>query len=147
MTQILTNVIAIFIFTMTAAVFAQVLTRYVLHISLPVLQTFIAFSMSWLTMLGSAVALQNRKHFAINLFEGHRPNLFITSISLIREAAVLIVIITLIVNGYRFALMGLVKVDPCSGLREVYTYAAVFGGAIFMLYYFVVSNWPRRNDQ
>ena len=57
MARALTSIISVLIFTMTAAIFTQVMTRYVLHISLPFLQFVIAFSMSWLTMLGAALGV------------------------------------------------------------------------------------------
>ena len=46
-------------------------------------------------------------------------------------------ILALIYSGYKFALMGIHKEDPSTGLPEVYTYSAVLIGAVAMLYYFV----------
>lgn len=135
-TKILTSVSAALIFVMTAAIFTQVLTRYVLHISIPWLQFVIGFSMSWLTMLGSAVALEKKGHFAINIFSESRANIFTRTVSVLRECFVLTTILALIYSGFKFAMMGINKEDPSSGLSEIYTYSSVLVGAIAMLYYF-----------
>ena len=92
--------------------------------------------MSWLTMLGSAVALEKKEHFAINIFSDSKPSLAIKLISVLRECFILTTILALIYSGYKFALMGIHKEDPSSGLSEVYTYSSVLVGSIAMLYYF-----------
>ena len=135
--NILTSVSSVLIFVMTSAIFTQVLTRYVFHISIPILQFVIAFSMSWLTMLGSAVALEKGDHFSINIFSGRKPGLFIKTVTVLRECFILITILALIYSGYKFALIGIYKEDPSSGLPEIYTYSSVLTGSIAMLYYFV----------
>lgn len=141
-TKILTSVSAVLIFVMTAAIFTQVLTRYVLHISLPWLQFVIAFSMSWLTMIGSAVALEKREHFAINIFSGN--SVAVRLLNLLRECFTVITIVALIFSGYKFARMGLHKEDPSTGLSEIFTYASVFTGSLAMLYYFIKSTFAGR---
>lgn len=146
MTKILTVISSVLLFIMTASIFTQVLTRYVFHISIPVLQFLIAFSMSWLTMLGSAVALEKKEHFAINIFSGSQPNLFIKVVSLLREAFILTAILSLIASGYHFALMGLHKENPSSGLSEIYTFSSVLVGSLAMLYYYVKTHWSRREE-
>lgn len=135
-TKIFTSVSAVLIFVMTAAIFTQVLTRYVLHISIPWLQFVIKFSMSWLTMLGSAVALEKRGHFAINIFSDSQTNVFTKTVSVLRECIVMTTILALIYSGFKFAMLGINKEDPSSGLSEIYTYSSVLIGAIAMLYYF-----------
>ena len=132
------------IFVMTAAIFMQVLTRYVFHISIPVLQFVIAFSMRWLTMLGSAVALEKSEHFAINIFSDMKQTLFKKIITILREIFILIAILSLIYSGYHFAIMGLHKENPSSGLPEVYTFSSVLVGSLAMLYYFIKSQLRQR---
>lgn len=144
MSSFLVFLTAIFMFGLAAAIFLQVLTRYVFHVAFPFLQMIIAFCMSWLTMIGAAIGLKERKHFSINIFSGDGSPKLKKIITVIREGAIFAVIVALCKSGYDFAKIGLTKEEPSTGLPEVYIYAAVLGGSIFMLIYFLRANFMRR---
>jgi TRAP-type C4-dicarboxylate transport system permease small subunit len=142
----LKNIMAFLICLMTAAIFMQVLTRYALHISLPFLQMIIAFSMSWLTMIGAAVGLQTGKHFAIDMFSGKERRGIVKVFFILKRAMILSVILALIYGGWQFSLIGLVKEEPTTGLPEIYTYSSVLGGSLLMLVYFIKNSTPRQEN-
>ena len=143
MARAITGIISVLIFTMTAAIFTQVMTRYVLHISLPFLQFVIAFSMSWLTMLGAATGIYRREHFAINVFSGREETPLAKVAYYIREGAILLVILSFCYSGYLFAQMGFTKEEPSTGLPEIYTYASFLAGSVMMLFFFFKVNWTK----
>jgi len=55
--------------TISALVFAQVLTRYVFQYSTPWLEELTRFLMIWMVMIASAYAVRTRQHIAVDVLE------------------------------------------------------------------------------
>lgn len=61
--------IAAIMLIISALVFAQVVTRYVLQLSTPWLEELTRFLMIWMIMLGCAYAVRTRQHIGVNVIE------------------------------------------------------------------------------
>jgi len=54
---------------LSLAIFISVLTRYIFKIAVPELIVIQKFSISWLIFIGAAIAVKERQHLTIDIFE------------------------------------------------------------------------------
>lgn len=62
-------ILAAIMLIISALVFSQVVTRYVLQVSTPWLEELTRFLMIWMVMLGCAYAVRTRQHIIVNVIE------------------------------------------------------------------------------
>lgn len=69
--------VAFLIVFMTTVMFAQVILRYVFGTSIRQLTILVRFSISWMTFVGSAIALKTQDHLEIEIFPESTPKIIL----------------------------------------------------------------------
>ncbi len=123
---------AIMTVVLLVMLFIQVVNRYVLGISWPMLQFIVPLCFVWVCMLGSAVAVRRRLHFEIDLLKklfGRRGGHW-------HGAAVAVSVFlggfVIAWTGWGFAELGMLKKNPATGYSMIYIYASLFGGGVLI---------------
>jgi len=112
--------------------FVQVVNRYVLGISWPMLQFIVPLCFVWLSMLGSAVAVRRRLHFEVDLLKmlfGPRGRHWHAAAV---AASVLFGGFIIAWTGWGFAELGMVKRNPATDISMIYIYGALFGCGVLI---------------
>ena len=65
LTECLSHLVAFFLAMFTILIFVQVLTRFVIHISIPWTEELSRYSFIWMIFSGSAVGVRRRLHYQI----------------------------------------------------------------------------------
>jgi len=109
----------------------NVISRYVFNQPLSWAEEFGSTLFVWLIMLGAALALKERQHFAVELIVDRLPAGWRKSCVLFANACALIASLLVLGYGLQYASWGLEAVTPAMEIPRVWAYAAVpFGGLL-----------------
>ncbi len=86
--------------------------RYVLNSPLGWTEEAARYSMIWMALIASSIALKNREHIGINMFINKVPSKIRRYIILIRDSFIAYFLYILIVEGYTMALGASNQVSP-----------------------------------
>jgi TRAP-type C4-dicarboxylate transport system permease small subunit len=93
------------------------------------------FCFVWVIMLGAMIAVRDGSHFELDLWGKPGSSAALASSRLFVHAAMLIVALTFVVFGYRFALFGYAQTSELSGLNMLAIHIAwPLAGAAFTLF-------------
>lgn len=143
--EILFSVLCFFQFLLSFTIFIAVLARYVFKVPLPELNVLQNFSLVWLIMVGSGIALKNKEHLEIDVFGVYLSKKFNLIRIFIIDIIVMIAILFLLIVGYKIFIAGFSRTEltPIRFLDHritmVYFNSAFFVGAITMTYYQVIN--------
>jgi TRAP-type C4-dicarboxylate transport system permease small subunit len=94
------RIIMIFIMSvMVVTILGQVFFRYILNSALPWPEELTIFLMSWMTFIGSGIALKAWQHIGITLFANMLPQNFQVILSILVKVAVLFFAVFLTYTG------------------------------------------------
>ena len=118
---------------MTAAVFVQVILRYVFTVSVEGLDEVPRYLFVWLVMIGAAAAMQRGEHTALHYFRDLLSPRGRALCRIVTEGAGILLFLSLIKSS--FVLVPNVQLQESAGLRLPlgYVYAAVPVGAALIL--------------
>ena len=134
--KLLKGVLNLLLFLLMGAVVVQVFNRYVIHYSLPALQWLIMLAFAWITFLGSALAIRKNAHFDIDILEKQLSSPTLRKgVRIGIQAIVLICVVVMLVTGWSFLQIGLLKKSPATGYSMVWTYASIFVSGVFMAFF------------
>lgn len=143
--NILYVVLCIFQFLLSFTIFVAVVARYVFHFPLPEVNIVQNFSLVWLIMLGSGIALKHKEHLDIDilgLYLSERANVIR---GFFIDVIVALAIIVLLAAGYKSFLAGFSRTEltPIRFLDHrismVYFNSAFLFGAITMFIYQAIN--------
>jgi TRAP-type C4-dicarboxylate transport system permease small subunit len=135
------SVVATVLFAgLTVVVALQVFTRFVLHAPVIWSEEVARFLFFWVVLLGSAMSVKSRRHFAIDVTMGHdralgRKGRFLLAV--VPDLCVLAFSVFLVVQGVGYAHVGLLRVATNSQINMVMVYAAIPVFAILSVVYSV----------
>jgi TRAP-type C4-dicarboxylate transport system permease small subunit len=121
-------VAAVLFAALTVVVALQVLTRFVLHVPMIWSEEAARFLFFWVVLLGAAMSVRTRRHFAIDVTMGRerawgpRKRL---ALELIPDLVVLGFSILLLVQGVGYARVGLHRVATNSQVNMAVVYGAI----------------------
>jgi TRAP-type C4-dicarboxylate transport system permease small subunit len=93
------------------------------------------FCFIWVIMLGATIAVRDGSHFELDLWGKPRSTRALASARLFVHAAMLVVALTFVVFGYRFAQFGYAQTSELSGLNMLAIHIAwPLGGIAFTLF-------------
>lgn len=120
---------------MTVATLGQVFARMTNLFMFEESEEIARFSMCWLAMLGSAVALRKGRHLGVRFFVEKLPNgIYDRFVAPIVQVVMLGLFLLITVVGYDFALRGTYQVSPSMYLPMIYPYMCLpVGGALMAL--------------
>ena len=142
----LVEMISIFsIIMLTVVLFVEVLARYIFQISIPEIEVVRKFCVTWLVFLGAALAVKDKQHLEVDIFDEYLNKSASRIKSYIVYALTLAAIVILVFIGYAAFQAGLNRREliPISFLSFrptlTYYYVAFLLGSFFMLYFHLLN--------
>ena len=138
-------VLCVFQFLLSFTIFVAVAARYIFKFPLPEVNIIQNFSLVWLIMIGSGVALKNKDHLDIDILSPYLSSRANTVRTFIIDLLVFIAVVFLLLVGYRIFLAGFTRTEltPIRFLDHrislVYFNSAFFFGAITMVIYQTIN--------
>ena len=98
-------------------------------------------SLAWLTLIGAAIGIQSRSHFALSVFVHHLPES--TQLWIRRFNHALIVCVGLLVAwyGWKLCLLNRTLTTPGLGISLAWLYASAVVGGLLIAVYGVAAIW------
>ena len=143
--EVLYFILGIFQLLLALTIFVAVVARYVFHFPIPEVNIVQNFSLVWLIMVGSGVALRNKEHLDIDILSPYLSKRANEIRTLIIDIIVFIAVVFLLYVGYKTFLAGFTRTEltPIRFLDHrismVYFNSAFFVGAITMVIYQTVN--------
>ena len=134
------GLITMLVLAIFGIVLAQVLARFVFHVSLSWTTEISVTTMIWLTFLGIAVGVRDRVHVSFELFEDRltgRAQTILRSLQLVVMGFLLVV---LSYGGYELVKLGIDQVTP-SGVPQWVSFSAIPVGCTLGLVHLAVNAW------
>ena len=125
----------VFCIAMTAATLGQVFCRYTQLFLFESSDEIARFSMCWLAMLGSAVALRQGRHLGVRVLVERLPEgLYDKWLAPLIQLVMLAFFLLVVAKGWQFAMRGAYQVSPSLELPMMYPYLCLpVGGALMAL--------------
>lgn len=118
---------------MVVIIFAQVVARYALSNSLSWSEEIGRYIFVWMTFIGSAIAVRNKLHVALDMFVVRLPRSLQKLCLMISYVSMMIFTGVVVYGGYKFVLKGSNQISAAMQLPMHYVYIVlpVGGGLIF----------------
>ncbi len=130
-------VLASFVVVLCIAVFLQVFFRYALKSSFPPLEEIVSISFIYTIFLGAAVGMKRREHLEIDVLLKRVPAHFRKAVNLIVAGGITIFLVFVVKEGLYFVYDSYGQTTTYLNIPISYSYAAIPGSAIIMIYYIV----------
>ena len=104
-------------------------------------------SLAWLTLIGAAIGIQSRSHFALSVFVHRLPEA--TQLWIRRFNHALIVCVGLLVAwfGWKLCLLNRTLTTPGLGISLAWLYASAVVGGLLIAVYGVAAIWSPQAEQ
>lgn len=142
----LETIASLILIALVGIIFAQVIARYFLEISLSWSEELARFLLMWLAALGAAYGFKERSHFALSFAVMRLPR------AIRREASVVVYVIVALFLGVftwsaaRFAIGGVDHYSPAMGMPMAIPYASAAVGGALMLFYATQAAFDEYRD-
>lgn len=149
-TVALNAVVTFLMFLMCAVTIWQVFTRYVLNDASGWSEEVTRYAMLWMVMIGSVVVIRTGGHVTVTVLIDRVSPKTLKWLLLLRDAAMLFVLVVITLYGVRFAAMNSVQISPAMDIPLNYIYAALWIGAGLMAVMLVLvrlSKTPHWTDK
>lgn len=148
--QALEAVLFVLVLGLLALVILQVVTRYVLHTSVPWTEEAARMVLVWLVMIGASIAAERKEQYAISfIFDRLRGSARLAML-LFTNLLGLAFLLVLVFYGVEYVRTNLTTVYVATQIPKGYIYAAVPVGAAIMMGSLVaqsVEAWLARDAQ
>lgn len=132
--------------TIVVVIFAQVVTRYVLHVSLSWSEELARYLLMWLAMLSAAYGFKIRAHFAlvfvVNRFRAGVRRVVSAGVSILVCALLCLFVFEAAAITYSVRN----QLGPATGLSKAVPYSSGVVGGVLMLYYVALNAWRDWRD-
>ena len=120
---------------MTVATLGQVFCRFTQLVLFESSEEIARFSMCWLAMLGSAVALRQGRHLGVRVLVDRLPHgVYDKWLAPLIQLVMLAFFLLVVVKGWQFAMRGAYQVSPALMTPMMYPYLCLpVGGALMAL--------------
>ncbi|SDL29577.1 TRAP transporter small permease [Natronincola ferrireducens] len=115
---------AILLSIFVIVVFMEVITRNYLKISVRWASEVALFCFVWSVFLGSAVAVRKRCHYVVEIFPPKFKKINAV-LDIVGSVAMFGVIYIMVVNGYTFTKLGLLRYSTALSLPQAYFYVSI----------------------
>ena len=127
--------------TIVAVIFAQVVTRYVLHVSLSWSEELARYLLMWLAMLSAAYGFKVKAHFALVFLVKRFPAGARNVVSAAVSFLVCALLCVFVLKAVEITWSVREQVGPATGLSKAVPYASGVAGGLLMLYYVALNAW------
>ena len=128
---------------LTTAVFLQVFSRYLFHLSLSWPEELARFCFVWASLMGASIAAEKKKLHDIDLGYNLLPDSVKPFVSLAAHLMVCMLLIVLLVYGIELTQLVHTQESPAMEIRMSYVYSAIPVCASLMLISYLFETWDR----
>ena len=145
----LETALCVLLVALVVLIFAQVVTRYLLHVSLSWSEEFARYMLMWLAMLSAAYGFKVKAHFALVFVVNRFPAATRNAVSLAASVLVCALLCLFVWKAVEITWSVRKQFGPATGLSKALPYSSgVVGGAL--MFYYVGRNawreWRERNE-
>ncbi len=126
---------------MVAITFSQVVSRYLLHVSLSWSEELARFLLMWLAMLSAAYGFKTRSHFALTFIVDRFGAGARRIIGLLVTLAVSALLVVFTWKAVELTQSAVGRTGPGTGLSFAVPYSSTIVGGLLMLYYLLRTAW------
>lgn len=146
---VVNTVLAVSLAVISSVTFAEVVSRYFLHFSIPWSMDVVRIAFVYCVLFGAVAGVRNRAHLNIDVLLVNLSPWLRRYVDLIINLAVGFFFVVLVVLGVEFVNQAGTQTLPYTLLPIRYLYAAVPLGGALMLYYLLQQMWHdfRRNTK
>ena len=137
----LETVLCALMVTIVVVIFAQVVTRYVLHVSLSWSEELARYLLMWLAMLSAAYGFKIRAHFALVFLVNRFPTGVRRFVPIVVSILVGALLCVFVFEAVQITYSVRNQVGPATGLSKAVPYSSGVMGGVLMLYYVVINAW------
>jgi len=119
--------------------FAQVISRYVLHVSLSWSEESCRFLLMWLGMLSAAYGFKVKSHFSLSFIKNKFSIRFQRLVTLVTTGLMSVFLVIFIFFAIEITITGVGRLGPGTQLSYAVPYSSTIVGGILMLYYLLLS--------
>ena len=142
----LETALCVLLVTIVAVIFTQVVTRYLLHVSLSWSEEFARYLLIWLAMLSAAYGFKVRAHFALVFIVKRFPEMARNAISLTVSILVCVLLCLFVWKAIEITWSVRKQIGPATGLSKALPYSSGVVGGVLMLYYVARNAWRDWRD-
>ena len=146
----LETVLCVLMVAICAVIFAQVVTRYLLHVSLSWSEEFARYLLIWLAMLSAAYGFKIKAHFALVFLVNRFPDRTRNILSMVVSMLVAALLCLFVWKAVEITWSVRRQIGPATGLSKALPYASGVVGGLLMLYYVARNawrDWDARNER
>lgn len=120
---------------MTLATLGQVFCRFTHLFTFETSEEIARFSMCWMAMLGSAVALRQGRHLGVRILVDHLPSgVYDRYLAPLIQLVMFAFFMLVVIKGWAFAMRGAMQLSPALQIPMMYPYLCLpVGGALMAL--------------
>ena len=136
---ILEIVMSLILLMLAGITFFQVISRYILRISLPWSGELDRFLLLWFGMLTAGYCFKIKAHIALTFVFKKLPFVFRRIVNIFIFAVLNVIFLVMIIWGFKYAYMGIDCYSHSMNLSMAVVYAAIPVGGGIMLYYNIIN--------
>jgi len=126
---------------MVTITFSQVVSRYVLHVSLSWSEEAARFLLIWLAMLSAAYGFKVRAHFALTIVVDRFGAKAKRTIGILVVVAMALFLCVFIFEAVAVTRNAVGRVGPGTQMSMAVPYSSTIVGGVLMLYYVLRTGW------
>jgi len=137
---------------MVLITFSQVVSRYLLHVSLSWSEESARFLLMWMAMLSAAYGFKTKSHFALTFIVGRFSAGWRRTIGLLVTLATAIFLVVFVVKALELTQSVMGRIGPGTQISFAVPYSSTIVGGVLMLFYVLRTGWrdflgrPHHND-
>ena len=143
----LESVLCTLMVAIVALIFAQVVTRYMLQVSLSWSEELARYLLMWLAMLSAAYGFKIKAHFALVFLVNRFPEGVRRAISLVVSILVCVLLCLFVWKAVEITWSVRRQIGPATGLSKALPYSSGIVGGVLMLYYVARNAWRDRRGR
>ena len=129
------------LFAMVVVTFSQVVSRYLLQVSLSWSEELARFLLMWLAMLSAAYGFKIKSHFALTFVVNQFGESVRRIIGVLVTLAMAAVLVVFVVKGVELTQSVVGRTGPGTQLSFAVPYSSSVVGGLLMLYYVLRNGW------
>ena len=137
----LETVLCVLMVALVTLIFAQVVTRYLLHVSLSWSEEFARYLLMWLAMLSAAYGFKIKAHFALVFLVNRIPRRTRNIVALAVSLLVCALLCLFVFKAVEITWSVRKQTGPATGLSKALPYSSGIVGGFLMLYYVALNAW------